>query len=422
MKAELFMEQPPATLRVLHTADWHIGRTLHGKRRYDEFTQFFAWLADTIEEQAIDVLLVAGDIFDVSSPSSRAQELYYNFLTTVAHSSCRHVVIIAGNHDSPTFLDAPKRILKTLAVTVLGCKPASAEDAVVILKNTQNIPELIVCAVPYLRDSDVRKVNADERIEDKDRNLVAGVRDYYAAVATVAAHHQAALGQHIPIIGTGHLYTAGGQTVDGDGVRELYIGSLARITADIFPAEFNYVALGHLHVAQVVNKSPHIRYSGSPIPMGFGEATHTKSLCIVDFAGTSPIIRTHDIPMFQQLARIKGDLAHITAQLHALIATKTTVWAEVTYDSPTVVSNLSDTIEQIVKGSQVEILVIKNTQPNTHGIKRTSITETLDTLTTDEVFTRYLVAHHIPDAQHPMLIQAYQEIVGSINEHDTHAE
>lgn len=416
------MGQTPSPLRVLHTADWHIGRALHGKRRDDEFTQFLSWLTVTIAEQAIDVLLVAGDIFDVSSPSNRAQELYYTFLTNVAHSTCRHVVIIAGNHDSPTFLDAPQKILKTLAITVLGCKPASAKDAVIILNNAQHEPELIVCAVPYLRDSDIRKVSADERVEDKDQNLIAGIRDYYAQVATIAVQRRDELGADIPIIGMGHLYTAGGQTVDGDGVRELYIGSLARITADIFPAAFDYVALGHLHVAQIVNKSPHIRYSGSVIPMGFGEASQTKSICIVDFVGTSPTIRTHNIPMFQQLARVKGELADITTQLHALIARKTAVWVEVMYDSSTVVSNLSDTIDQIVKGSLVEILVVKTTQLNTHGITRTSATETLATLSEDEVFNRYLLTFDVPKAQHPELIQAYREIVGSIYEHDTHAE
>jgi DNA repair protein SbcD/Mre11 len=98
-------------MKLLHTSDWHIGRTLFGRKRYDEFEAFLTWLAETIQHKEIDALLVAGDVFDTSAPSNRAQELYYRFLCRVAASSCRHVVVVAGNHDSPSFLNAPKELL-----------------------------------------------------------------------------------------------------------------------------------------------------------------------------------------------------------------------------------------------------------------------------------------------------------------------
>ena len=94
-------------LRLLHTSDWHLGRTLYGRKRYEEFGAFLDWLAETIRRDEIDVLLVAGDVFDNSAPSHRAQELYYRFLCRAA-ASCRHIVVAAGNHDSSSFLDAPK--------------------------------------------------------------------------------------------------------------------------------------------------------------------------------------------------------------------------------------------------------------------------------------------------------------------------
>lgn len=112
-------------MRLLHTSDWHIGRTLYGRKRYEEHESFLSWLAKTIQDKAIDVLLVAGDVFDTSAPNNRAQELYYRFLCRVAASSCRHVVAIAGNHDSPSFLDAPKELLKALDIHVVG-SPASS--------------------------------------------------------------------------------------------------------------------------------------------------------------------------------------------------------------------------------------------------------------------------------------------------------
>ncbi|MCI5164261.1 MAG: exonuclease subunit SbcD, partial [Candidatus Electrothrix sp. AX5] len=115
-------------LRILHTSDWHIGRTLYGRHRYDEFAAFFDWLYNTIVEQQVDILLVAGDIFHTTTPSNRAQQLYYDFLCRVAASSCRHLVVTAGNHDSPTFLSAPRELLRALNIHVIATLPSSLAE------------------------------------------------------------------------------------------------------------------------------------------------------------------------------------------------------------------------------------------------------------------------------------------------------
>ena len=284
-------------MKILHTSDWHLGRTLYGRRRYEEFEAFLIWLVETIQQNQIDALLVAGDIFDTSAPSHRAQELYYRFLCRMAASCCRHVVVVAGNHDSPSFLNAPKELLRALDVYVVGNASENLEDEVLVLTAKHGAPELIVCAVPYLRDRDIRVAEAGESIEDKERKLIEGIRSHYADVASLAELKRTELGTEIPIVAMGHLFTAGGQTIDGDGVRELYVGSLAHVTAGIFPENLNYVALGHLHVPQKVNGSEVIRYSGSPLPMGFGEATQQKSVVIVDF---HPQIAQKDYPQITQ--------------------------------------------------------------------------------------------------------------------------
>ena len=198
-------------------------------------------------------------------------------------SHCRHVVVIAGNHDSPSFLNAPKELLKALNVHVVGNASDCLEDEVLVLRNAQDAPELIVCAVPYLRDRDIRTAEAGESVEDKERKLTDGIRAHYAAVTALAEQKRAEFGGNIPVVGMGHLFTAGGQTVDGDGVRELYVGSLAHVTAQSFPASFDYLALGHLHIPQMVSSTETMRYSGSPLPMGFGEAKQQKSVVLVDF-------------------------------------------------------------------------------------------------------------------------------------------
>ena len=148
--------------KILHTSDWHIGRRLKNKERYEEFRKFFAWLEDVIKSENIDALLAAGDIFDSTTPSTKAQDIYYSFLGRIAEANCRHVIIISGNHDSPALLDAPKDLLKLFKIHVIGQARENPADEVLILNEADGKPELIVCAVPYLRDGDVRTMTADD--------------------------------------------------------------------------------------------------------------------------------------------------------------------------------------------------------------------------------------------------------------------
>lgn len=189
-------------MRVLHTSDWHIGRTLYDRKRYEEFDTFLTWLAETIQPSEINALLVAGDVFDTSAPSNRAQELYYLFLCRVDASSCRNVVVVAGNHDSPSLLNAPKELLKALDIYVVGSSTESPEDEVLVLRNVQDTSELIVCAVRYLRDRDIRVVEAGESVEDKERKLIDAIRTHYAAVAALAEQKR----EDILIVAMGHLF------------------------------------------------------------------------------------------------------------------------------------------------------------------------------------------------------------------------
>ncbi len=274
-------------LTILHTSDWHLGRRLYGRMRYDEFEAFLSWLQDAISAQKVDVLIVAGDIFDTMTPSNRAQALYYEFLGKVSKSCCQHIVIVAGNHDSPTFLDAPSNVLKFLNVHVIGTACEDLNDEVLVLDDADGTPHCIIAAVPYLRDRDVRSSSAGESADSKDANVIKGIRAHYDEVASIAKAKQAKLVEvhqrHIPIIATGHLFAAGGTTTEDDGVRELYVGSLGKISADMFDEGFDYVALGHLHVPQRVGGRESIRYSGSPIAMGFGEAKQQKQVLLVQF-------------------------------------------------------------------------------------------------------------------------------------------
>ena len=159
----------------------------------------------------------------------------------------------------------------------------------------------------------------------------------------------------------GHLFTAGGQTVDGDGVRELYVGSLAHVTAEIFPDCIDYLALGHLHVPQKVNGSETIRYSGSPLSMGFGEAKQQKCVCLVEFHNTVESIKLVDVPVFQKLERVKGDWDGISSHIFELSTTGYQGWLEVIYEGDEVIGDLRERLEAAITGTQMEILRVKNT-------------------------------------------------------------
>lgn len=409
-------------MKILHTSDWHLGRTLYGRKRYEEFEAFLHWLEQTIEQEQIDALLVAGDVFDTSTPSNRAQQLYYRFLCRVAASHCRHVVVIAGNHDSPSFLNAPKELLRALDVHVVGSAGETPRDEVIVLNDPDGFAELIVCAVPYLRDRDIRTAEAGETIEDKERKLIEGIRGHYAEITDLAEKIRDERGADIPIIAMGHLFTAGGKTVEGDGVRELYVGSLAHVAAGIFPASLDYLALGHLHVPQKVNASETMRYSGSPLPMGFGEATQQKSLCLVEFVGRRADVRLIKAPIFQQLIRVKGNWEDIENRIRELAALESNAWLEIVYEGDEIMGDLRDKLDALVSGSAMEVLRVKNTRIAERVLRLGDDNETLDDLDINDVFERCLTAHHIPEEQRSVLLSAYHEVIHELAEEDRNEE
>ena len=417
-------------MRILHTSDWHIGRSLYGKKRYAEMEAFLAWLEKTIADWGVDVLLIAGDIFDTTTPSNQAQELYYRFLQRLAGSrggppsSCRDVVIIAGNHDSPTFLDAPKKLLGLLNIHVRG-QAVAPDEEVLLLHGTGSQPELIVCAVPYLHDRDVRTVEAGEDIQDRQRALIQGISRHYAAVLGRACELQSQTGA--PIVLMGHLFVTGGApAVEGDGVRELYAGAQVQLRLDeLLPPSLSphvsYTALGHLHVPQRVGGEC-TRYSGSPIPMGFGEAGQQKSVCLVEMGeGKAPSVELLPVPLFQQLERVSGNWESIERQLTELRLSGASAWVEVTYEGegPQMgVPDLQDRINHCLEDCPgLELLCTRDEariRQTLEGRGGLSGGAGLDELSPVEVFERRLEA--VPEEQREELRRTYHEALALLSE------
>ena len=269
-------------------------------------------------------------------------------------------------------------------------------------------------------------VGPGETIDEKTEKLLKGLKNHYAEVCNIAEQKRTELESaghdSIPIVAMGHLFTSGGKTVDGDGVRELYVGSLAHVGAEVFPSSIDYVALGHLHVPQTVGNSEQIRYCGSPIPMGYGEATQEKKVVLVEFNCTTQNIKELPVPCFQQLIRIVGSLNDIHARLEELKTQESSAWLEIEYTGRNIVGNLREIFDEALNGSAMEIRRIKNTRIMDRVINTVVTDEVLNDLDAEEVFTRCLDAYEVPDEDREELTTSYKEIVKSLHEEDMNAE
>jgi exonuclease SbcD len=409
-------------MKILHSSDWHLGSSLYGHKRYEEFEAFLKWLVRLIQKEQIDVLLVAGDIFDTSTPSNRALELYYQFLNMVTSIPGLQVILTAGNHDSPSLINAPQDLLKHLDIHVFGSVPENPENEIVVIKDNKGQPSLIICAVPYLRDRDIRLSEPGESIEDKTRKLEKGVQEHYRQVVRIAKARRDELGGHIPIVATGHLFVSGGETVDGDGVRELYVGNLARIRAENLCDGIDYLALGHLHVPQMISGKNSIRYCGSPIALGFGDAGQQKQVVIVEFGSGEPVIRTVLVPKFRDIRTLKGDISTIENEIRSLLTLDHSVWIEVIFSGTLSASTVQTQFRDLTDGTNVVIIRTKPMEKGNYVFTPEEEGESLEDLSKMDVFRRCMDAKNIPTEERQELTDLFSEILHEMNEEDTLAE
>jgi exonuclease SbcD len=401
-------------MRLLHTSDWHLGHRFHGRMRYEEQACFLDWLLEQIQIHAVEVLLVAGDVFDTTTPGSRAQGLYYRFLHRLAGSGCRHVVIIGGNHDSPSLLEAPRELLRQLDIHVIGMIDDQPDKELLLLKDTNGRPELVGCAVPFLRDRDIRSASAAETLEEKARQLREGIHNHYRQICDKAEQVRQEIDPDLPLVAMGHLFVAGGRTQEGDGVRELSIGGLDRIEGSSFPDSIDYLALGHLHIGQMVAGNPTRRYSGAPLPMSFSEAGQTKQVLLLTNQGREFTVEPLPVPTFQPLASLRGDLPRLLSKIDDLKASAMPCWLELQYEGESVIPNLREQLTEAVAGSELSILRIRNNRIFDYALQQSQEAETLDELSVEEVFERCLEVHHIDETQRQVLRHTFAELTRSL--------
>lgn len=298
-------------MRLVHTSDWHLGHALHDLSRRAEHLAFFAWLLDTIAAEKADALLVAGDVFDTSNPSAEAQADFYEFLATARRRfPTLGIVIIGGNHDSASRLDAPEPILRGLGVHVVGGLPRlpdgriDADRVIVPLTDASGKIAAHVVAMPFLRPADLPPVAEGDAVDP----LIEGVRRVYAELVA-AAESRRKPGE--ALVAMGHLYMTG-TALSELSERKILGGNQHALPVDVFPRSIQYAALGHLHLAQAVGRES-IRYSGSPIPLSFGEVHYRHQVCVVDLDGAADAqVRIVEVPRAVELLQVpKGEPAPI---------------------------------------------------------------------------------------------------------------
>ena len=394
-------------MKILHTSDWHLGQNFMGKSREEEHRSFFQWLIELINNEKIDVLIVAGDIFDTGTPPNYALELYYNFLKNLNQSYCKNVVIVGGNHDSVATLKAPRELLKILDINVIASGEEDEEGIIKIYKEERL--QGVVCAVPFLRDSVVRRSFGGLTSEQKERALNDGIKDYYENISTRAL--EVVDGQDVPIVATGHLTTVGSRSSESE--REIYIGNVLNISSDFLAKMFDYVALGHLHLNQKVGESQ-VWYSGSPIPLSFSEADSKKMVNIVTLEGKKAAVEKVEIPCFRELLVLKGDKKSIKKDLEQI--NDKSVWIEIYLKDDNPHATTQELFEY-ANGLGLSILAIKVNRKESPFFAEDLRVDTLDELKPIDVFMKRLEMDEIADDElKERLVSHFKVVLSEVEE------
>lgn len=404
------------TLKILHTSDWHLGQHFYTRHRRREHRLFLDWLLETVQRESVDAVIVAGDIFDTSTPPSYARELYHQFVVDISATQCQ-LILVAGNHDSVAVLNESKTLLKQLNTHVVSQLDDDIAAHLVDIKNKAGELAAIVTAVPFIRARDLLQSQAGESGLQKRQALGEAIKHWYQEAYEVADTRRETLTADIPIIMTGHLSALG--VSQSDSVRDIYVGSLDGFpVADFPPAD--YVALGHIHKAQQVAGRQHICYSGSPIALSFDELRQEKTVNMLEFEGkTLQKVALLPIPVFQEMRQIKGDL-HTIEQAISAIPDELAVWLSIEVAQQDFLSDLQQRIQTMTEGKQAQVLQLTRARKHYQASLASETLENLSEVTPMEVFERRLAMESMTSEEEqcrlPRLRDHFQRIETQLQE------
>ncbi|MCH3920544.1 MAG: exonuclease SbcCD subunit D C-terminal domain-containing protein [Sphaerochaeta sp.] len=386
-------------MRILHTSDWHLGCELYGQRRAEAYDRFLAWLKKTIVTEHVDALLLAGDVFDTANPPHGAEKQYYSFLASLLGTCCKDVVVIAGNHDSPTKLEAAGELLSALNIHVIA---EPNEEKLIIPVGS----EVVVLAVPFLRPADFLSGVEGESQQEKTVRFSQAVKVYYQKLVDQAKGTYPGR----KIIAMGHCFLSVSVVPDDIHGGAVPVGGLENLGTDIFPASVSYVALGHLHIPQKVEKE-WIRYSGSPIPISFSEVGRNKEVVLLD-TDTDPItIQPIPIPEFSHLEVIRETTVSAMTDRLSLLAKETEpVWVDARYTGEEPVATLTESLQDAVQGTSVSILRISDEARTRRILREQEQAQDISQLSPMDLFTLKCKEEGVTTEQMETLQPLFREI------------
>ncbi|ROQ30659.1 exonuclease subunit SbcD [Gallaecimonas pentaromativorans] len=395
-------------MRILHTSDWHLGQHFMGKTRQAEHGALIAWLLDTVAANQVDVVVIAGDIFDTGTPPSYARELYNSLVLGMKEQGCQ-LVVLAGNHDSVAVLEESQALLGALGTQVVASVGEDATNQLLTLHGATGEAAATLCAIPFLRPRELLQSEAGQDGQAKLLGMQQAIQAHYQGL------YDKAKARGLPVVMTGHLTTVGASA--SESVREIYVGSLEAFPTNAFPAA-DYIALGHIHRPQKVGGFEHIRYSGSPIPLSFDEARQQKEMLLVELDGALRSVTPIAVPRFQQLASVRCELEGIRAQVQPLtetLADGERLWLEVVLSSQQYLSDLQARVAEQLDGLPVDLLRLRRERQQQQGIVREH-RETLDELNPEEVFARRLANEGLSGELNLALTERYQATLAALRE------
>lgn len=385
-------------MRLLHTSDWHLGASLNNNSRKDEMEAFFSFLRKAIIDRNVDTLIIAGDIYDTMNPNNEAETMYYSFLASILDTPCSDVIVIAGNHDSPSKLVSSSPILKKLHVHVFS----SVKDLEpLILEN-----KAIFLPISFPRDQEIRSIKEGESTDDSEDRLKKNIASLYSSLVEKAR----SLNKNLPLIATGHLAVENA-VLGEEKKNDLYIGGLGVVSSSIFSPLISYTALGHIHKPQSLNSNNTIRYSGSPIPMSFGEVGYKKTVTYVEIEEKVKVEEI-EIPIFRNLYSLKGEVKEIKESLIKMKNEKKEGWISICLDGES--SPLfKDEIEEILKDSNLKVLVIKYLSIKKKIEEKEKLVVSLSEVSELDVFKMLLNEKNIEEDKDD-LIELFESVVNEL--------
>lgn len=291
-------------MRILHTADWHLGRSLEGRSRLAEQADFIDELVQIVEDEQVDIILMAGDAFDTVNPPAAAEKLFYDGISRLSDFGKRPIIVIAGNHDNPDRLSAASPLAGNHSIHLIGY-PMSEVLKVDVPRAQQ---QMVVAALAYPSEARLEQVLSETHDEVLLRNKYdEKIRDIFSIMSKQFQSDTVNMAMS-------HIHVAGGSSTDSE--RPIEVGGAYTVAATSMPETAQYVALGHLHRPQTIKRASTLtRYSGSPLAYSFSEIGYSKSVTILDAKPNQPVIMK-EIPLSSGKPLVRWKATEGISQVH----------------------------------------------------------------------------------------------------------